>query len=911
MSDPLLTTKISLPRLRQSLVPRQSLLRRLSRGVQEGRLLTLVSAPAGYGKTTSIRMWVEEAGCPVAWLILEQSDNDLKQFLTYLLAALGRVDVDLGQAALEVVESAREIDPHVVLKLLINDLVRLEGQVILVLEEYHLIENQEIDHFIEAILNQAVATLHLVIATREDPNLPLTRLRVRNQLTEVRAADLSFSPAEAAAFFADVMGVDLSARETTILTKRTEGWAAGLQLAALSLREHRDPARFVEAFHGTHRHVLDYLIEEVLNSQTEETRAFLRRTSILDQLSAALCEAVTGQKESAEILHDLETNNLFLVSLDEERIWYRYHALFAELLQNQLLQVEPALVDALHERAAGWYEANGFVQKAVEQAFQISHDDTAANLIERHTLPLLYQGEVARVLEWFDRLSEPLMQFSPMMCINKAWSLALMERQARAEEVQQVLLAADEALNRTNADTSLRNLVAGQAASIQAFLIQTSALASGQPEKLIEMSQEAQRLLPEDEKAIRGVNALNIGYAYMALADLPSAERFAKLAFEDSMAGGNLYAALYGPITLITIAKISGRLKDALQLCETNIGQFNRVLAGQNFPPIGALYILKGEILLEENHLAEADAALTQGLSLVRWAGEFEAHLKGYSSLARLRSVQGDGAGMMESLKLLAETRPECVPYAQALFHRLSLGDRSADQASLEEAWRWAKQTTVRFDDPPAITGIDPVSVINFRTVVSAAHVHARLTTHGLQAYPLAGIHAYFARQEKFAETNELFGWLIEMWILRALMYQVEGKAEDARRLLQSALAAAAPRGYFRIFLDEGWLMRPLLASVGRLLKDAELAAYVKRLLDAMPEKSAGIQTAPAGVEKLSEREIEVLRLLAAGQSYKEVGQSLFLSLNTVQFHVKSIYGKLAVNKRMQAIEKARQMRLI
>jgi len=911
MSDPLLTTKISLPRLRQSLVPRQSLLRRLSRGVQEGRLLTLVSAPAGYGKTTSIRMWVEEAGCPVAWVILEQSDNDLKQFLTYLLAALGRVDEDLGQAALEVVESAREIDPHVVLKLLINDLVRLEGQVILVLEEYHLIENQEIDHFIEAILNQAVAKLHLVIATREDPNLPLTRLRVRNQLTEVRAADLSFSPAEAAAFFADVMGVDLPARETRILTNRTEGWAAGLQLAALSLRKHRDPVRFVEAFHGTHRHVLDYLIEEVLNRLSEETRAFLRRTSILDQLSPALCEAVTGQTKSAKILHDLETNNLFLVSLDEERTWYRYHALFAELLRNQLVQVEAPLVDTLHQRAADWYEANGFILKAVEQAFQIADSDAVARLIERHTLPMLYQGEVAVVLGWFDRLSDPRTQFSPMMCISRAWALALMQRQARTDEVQQALQAADQALNRTNADESLRNLVAGQTASIQAFLLQMSALTSGQPERLIELSQKAQRLLPADEKAIRSVNELNIGYGYMALADLPAAERAFKLGFEEGMAGGNLYAALYGPISLVAIATTEGRLKDALQLCETNIDLFNRLLVGQNFPPLGALYVLKGEILLAENRLEEAEAALTQGLSLVRWAGEFEAHLKGYSALACLRAVQGDRAGMMECLQLLAETRPECVPYAQVLGYRLSLRARAATEASLEEARRWAASAAATFEGLPELTGVDPVSDIHFRTALSAAHVWARLAAHDAQAAPLRDVDAYFARQEAFAEAHGLFGWLIEMRILRALVCQVEGRTDDARRMIQSALEAAAPRGYFRVFLDEGWLMRPLLASVGPHLRNAQLAAYVRRLLDAMPEEPVSVQTVQTGPEKLSERELEVLRLLAAGQSYKEVGQSLFLSLNTVQFHVKSIYGKLAVNKRMQAIEKARQMRLI
>jgi LuxR family maltose regulon positive regulatory protein len=277
-------------------------------------------------------MWVEEAGYPVAWVTLENSDNNLKQFLTYILTALGQAGDDLGQAALEVVENTQKINLQHIFGLLINDLYVLDQPIVLVLEEYHLIENEEIDQVIELMLNQAIANLHLVIATREDPNLPLTRLRVRNQLTEIRAMDLSFSLEEAGEFFSNVMGVDLSNEETEILKNRTEGWVAGLQLAALSLRESEDRTKFVEAFRGTHRHVLDYLIEEVLNSQPEEVREFLQRTSILDQLSASLCEAVTGQEASRENLHYLENNNLFLVSLDEERTWYRYHALFSELL---------------------------------------------------------------------------------------------------------------------------------------------------------------------------------------------------------------------------------------------------------------------------------------------------------------------------------------------------------------------------------------------------------------------------------------------------------------------------------------------------------------------------------------------------------------------------------------------------
>ena len=910
MPDILLMTKVSLPLLRHVFVSREKILREISEGVQDGHLLTLVSAPAGYGKTTTVRMWAEETQRSVTWFSLEKSDNDFKQFLKYFLTALQQADDDLGQEALEAL-AAEDLDIQRAFGLLVNDIYGLVQPIILVLEDYHLIENKKIDQFVELILNHVLANLHLIITTREDPDLPLTRLRVRNQLTEIRAADLSFSLEEAGEFFSNVMGVTLSRNEMEILEQRTEGWAAGLQLAALSLKESADKAKFMEAFRGTHRHVLDYLIEEVLKSQPEDIKEFLRQTSILDQLSPSLCEAVTGQKASREYLQRLEHNNLFLISLDEERTWYRYHALFAELLKNQLLQTERERVDVLHERAADWYEKNNLIQKAVEHAFQIPDSQKVSDLIEKYTLPMIYHGEVLNVVGWFDRLPEFPTQYSPLMYICKAWSLALMHRQRRTEDVQQALRAAEEALNRTNADDALRNLIAGHIASIQAFLIQAPTSGVEEPQKLIEIAQKAQQLLPQDEKAIRSVNALNIGHGFAALADLPAAERAYNQAIEDGMAGGNFYVAIYGPINLILIAMLKGQLKNALQSCETNIDRFNQLLAGQNFPPIGALYILKGCILLEENLLSEAEQLLTQGLSLIRWTGEFRTHMKGYSALVRLRSLQGDRAGMLESIKNLEGIQPKDALFAQAIRHHFSEREWDEDQTSHEEVHLRAMQAISQFNALPDITGIDFISRIRFQTYLNEAHNLTRFVARNPQAYSLLDIHNYLARQEKFAHTHEIFDWLIEIWILRALMYHVAEREEEARRMIQAALSASLQRGYFCVFLDERDLMRPLLEAVGSRLKDKELSAFVKRLLEAMPGESAKAKMdAPSG-ETLSERELEVLKLLTAGESYKEIGQKLFLSLNTVQFHVKGIYRKLLVNKRVQAIEKAREMKLI
>lgn len=910
MPDPLLVTKVSMPILRQSLVPRKRVLKQFREGIQDRHLLILVSAPAGYGKTTAVRMWVEETHHPVAWVTLDKSDNDPKQFLQYTLTALQQVDEYLGQAALEIVEYYQEIDLQQTLGLLINDLYDLEQPTVLVLEDFHLIENQKIDHAIDLILNQSIPNLHLVITTREDPNLPLPRLRVRNQLTEIRAVDLSFSLEEADAFLTNVMGLKLSIEDIKILKNRTEGWAAGLQLAGLSLKGSRDPADLVMAFRGTQRHVLNYLIDEVLNGQPKDVREFLQRTSILDQLSPSLCEAVTGKEDSRRYLHYLEENNLFLVSLDNERIWYRYHALFGELLKNQLLQTAPERVDELHERAADWYEKNGSIQNAVEHAFQVSTSSKVSELIENHALQLIYQGEVSIVLGWFERLAEPVIRLSPMLCICKAWSLALMQRQtSRTEEVEQVLRAAEEALDLVDANENLRNRITGYAASIQAFTIGSPDFLRKEPEKLIEISQQAQKLLPQTEKAIRSVNAMIIGNGYSVLADLPAAERAFKQTFEDGASGGNYYAAIYGPINLILIALIKGQLKDALKLCETNIEQFNRFLTGQRFPPIGALHILRGCILLEENRIAEAEQDLMQGLSLVRWTGEFRTHIKGYSALARLRSIQGDPKAMQESIKSLEETRPEAAMLAQALRHRFALQDKT-DNISFEKAHLWMTEALPKFRNLPVINGVDPLSEIDFRTYLSAAFVLARLAEQNPKVYSLLEVHNYLSRQEKFAEAHDLVGWLIEIWIVRALLYQAAGKSDETHRLIIAALSKSAQRGYFRIFLDEGEFVGPLLKSVEPYLNNADLSAFTGRLLDAMPGGSFKGDS-PADKDGLSDRELEVLHLLAAGLTYKEIGQSLFLSLNTVQFHIKSIYRKLLVHRRVQAIEKAREMELI
>jgi LuxR family maltose regulon positive regulatory protein len=907
----LLTSKLYIPPLRSNLVPRPRLLQLLNEGLSTRHKLTLVSAPAGFGKTTLILAWLKEIDHPAAWLSLDEADNDLLRFLTYLAAALQMVDEGIGAPLLSAIQSPQLPAIEKVLIALLNEIALGKDLLILVLDDYHLLSEAAILEVMEFLLHHQIPQLHLVLTTREDPALPLARLRAQDQITEIRARDLRFTQEETDAFLRGVMGLELSQQDVTKLENRTEGWAVGLQLAGLSMQKQADLKSFIADFSGSNRYILDYLTDEVLQQQTEDVRSFLLQTAILGRLSGPLCDALTERVDSDRLLAHLEAANLFVIPLDEERHWYRYHHLFSDLLHNQLARSQPEWIPELHRRASHWFEENEDIQAAVDHALQASDLTRVARLIEQHAIPKLYQGEVAVVVSWFDRLPEGTMESAPMLCISKAWALAVMQRGTRKGEVERALNAADHALDRVNAGKALRDLVAGHAASIQAFLLQTTALMGDEPERLIALSQEAQRLLPEDEKGIRSVNAMNIGYGYLALADLEAARIAFTQTLDDGLAGGNLYAAIYGPINIILSVLLVGHLREALQLCDTNIERFNQILAGQNFPPIGALYILRGCILLEFNQQAEAERALAEGLDLIRWTGEYEAHKKGYTASARLRAIQGDRPAVLEAVKILEEAWPEGALYVQSLRHCLLIRHWPNDPGVQQDAQIWLNQSGIEFDQLAVIDNVDPISESHFESYLYAAHVLAGLAKGKPGAYPLEGVHTYLKRQQDFSVSHGFINWVVEIAIARALLYQAEENKDEAFETLEEALRAAAPTGLLRVFVDESESLQDLLGELQHRLAEQSLIAYANRLLEAMSSRPAKPEIVDRQELLLSERELEVLRYLANGLTYEEIGQQLFLSLNTVQFHVKNIYRKLLVNKRTQAIEKAREMNLI
>ena len=825
----ILRTKLFIPGTRANLVPRPRLVERLNTGLD--KKLTLISAPAGFGKTTLLSEWIPICPRPVTWLFLDEGDNDPTQFWAYFIASLQGLHPDLGASAFALIQSPQVPPIKSILTELINDLIAFSDPFASVLDDYHFIDSQPIHEALIFLIDHLPANMNLVITTREDPALPLARLRALDHLTEIRALDLRFTQEETDAFLRNVMGLELSRQDVAALEDRTEGWAVGLQLAGLSMQRQADKKAFIADFSGSHRHILDYLTDEVLQQQPEEVRTFLLQTAILDRLSGPLCDALTGRIDGDKRLAHLEAANLFVVPLDEDRRWYRYHHLFADLLHSQLACSQPDLIPELHRRASRWYEGNGNIQAAIDHALQDTDLTQAAYLIEQHTLPKLYQGEVARVVSWFDRLPEAILESAPMLCICKAWGFVLMRRGARMEEAEQALHAADLALDRVNANEALRDLVAGHAASIRAFLLRRPALMSRKPGRLIALSKEALRLLPGEEKAIRSTAALNIGYGYLALGDLEVASLAFIQTLEEGLDGGNYYAAIYGPINLAVIEILQGHLKEALQLCETSIDRFNQVLAGQYFPPIGALYILKGSILLEYDCLGDAEQALTEGLDLVRWTGESVAPKKGYTALARLRAIQGDWPAMLETVKNLEETWPEGALYAQALRHRLSLRIRPDDLVVQKDAQTWLEQCGIEFEGLAAIDSVDPVNTTFFESYLNAAHVLARLAKRKAEGYQLEGVHDYLERQQDFAASHGFASWVVEIAIARTLLYQSAGKKIEALETLEGALSAAAPTGLFRIFLDEGKPLQTLLEELTPHLTDEALIAYANRLL--------------------------------------------------------------------------------
>ena len=904
---PILATKLYTPPLRPDAIPRPRLIQRLDRGLH-GKL-TLVSAAAGFGKTTLVSAWIADCGRPAAWLSLDEADSDPVRFLRYVVAALGTVAPELGESALAALNSPQPPGPETVLTGLLNEIAALPTPFLLVLDDYHVLDAPPVDQALAFLLDHQPPQMHLVITTREDPPLPLARLRARGQMTELRAADLRFTPDEAAGFLTQGMGLALSAAEVEALEARTEGWIAGLQMAALSLQGRTDTAAFVDAFTGSHRFVLDYLVEEVLQRQPPAVRTFLLQTAILDRLSGPLCQAVTGQAQSGAMLATLERANLFVVPLDDRRNWYRYHHLFVEMLlvRSATEQTEPLAV--LHRRASRWYAHNGLTAEAIHHALAGEDFDVAAGLIERVWPEMDSFFRTDAWLKWADALPDATVSARPVLIVSYAWALLnngdLVGAETRLREAEALLApeTGQPAPDTLGLDSEQFANLLGSVATAWAYTAQSRGDIPGS----ITHAQRALDLLDDDDHVRRGPAASLLGLAQWAIGDLEAAHGSLAAAMNGFRAAGRLAFAISGTYGLADMRVAQGRLGAAIRVYEQAL-ELATAQDGLLLPGTTDLYLGLAELHRERGDPAAAASFMAKNDEL----GE-EAALQDWPyRMRRVKAQFAVDAGDFDSaLALLDEAEqlyfPTPVPNVRSVAGmkaRVWLA-----QGRVAEAKAWASAQGISVDG--TLTFLNEFEHITLARILMAdGETDVALTL--------------LDRLNRGAASGGRLYSVMEILILTALAHHRQGELSTALEALSQALALAEPEGFVRIFVDEGPNMADLL---GKAAAQRVEPAYVARLLAAFDgAASTGERaqhhpqppvdaSAPAPVtpllDPLSEREMEVLHLLTTELSGPQIADHLVVSLNTLRTHTKNIYSKLGVGSRRAAVRRAQELGLL
>ncbi len=915
MPTPLLTTKLYIPPVRPVMAPRPRLIEQLNAGLGSGRKLTLISAPAGFGKTTLLSEWVascdrSEPEVRFVWISLDRGDNDLARFGAYFIAALQCIQTGIGEAALAMLRSPKPPPAEAFLTSLINEIAATGmGSFVLVLDDYHMIKAHPIHNTLTFLLDHLPPQMHLVVATRADPPLPIARLRGRGQLTELRLTDLRFTLDEATEFLNQVTGLDLATDDVATLTSRTEGWIAGLQMASLAMQAHismqgqEDSTSFIEAFRGSNRYILDYLVEEVLQRQSDSIQTFLLQTSILERLTGPLCDAIIdspplvgkgpGEGSSQATLEILERANLFIVPLDSERRWYRYHRLFADLLRQRLLQVQPSRVSILHHRASEWHEQNGFTGAAIEHALSAKDLERAARLIEQAAEAALMRSEVATLLRWVDALPDDLVRVRPSLCLFHAWALLLgghpMDKiKARLQSV--------------DGDADL----AGKAAPLRAFV----AIFQGQLPRAVELSREALEQLGEDDLFLRSIATWMLAISDMMDGDLVGGIQTLGEIARINQEAGNVMIAVMTTCTLAELHMTRGQLGKAKATYHQAL-ELATDTQRQRLPIAGMALIGLGELEREWNDLEAAEQYLIEGIAQIEQWGEIGA-MDGYIFLAHVKQAQGDITGAADAIQKAQQLAVKFdATEMDDVFAGAHQAHLSAMQGDLEPARRWIEERKLTPDAALAeleerISGGLSSYSRRWRTVEYL--ILARLLIAQDQHDKALAILELLI---EIAERYGLNGRMIKYQIFKALTCQAQGDLAQALAALEHALALAEPEGYVRIFVDEGEPMATLLRQAAGRGIAVEYVGQLLAILETKDERRMTELSPSSLVEPLSERELEVLRLLTTHLSSTEMAEELYISVHTVRYHIKSIYGKLGVHRRADAVGRARELELL
>jgi ATP/maltotriose-dependent transcriptional regulator MalT len=906
--DPLLLSKLSVPAPRRTLVRRTSLSGRIEDGLE--RKLTVISAPAGFGKSALLSTWAAASASGshlVAWLSLDFRDDDPARFWRYFVTALSRLEPGCGETALALLDSPQPPPVVTTLTTLLNDLDALAAEATLVLDDYHLIASKDIHEALAFLLENLPPRVHLIIATRADPPLPLSRLRERGELTELRAHDLRFESEDAMTYFNQMMGLDLSERQVSELVARTEGWVGGLQMAALAIRDHPDIPHFIDAFSGSNRYVMDYLAEEVLARQPEAERIFLLHTSILDRMCAPLCEAVTNNRDSQEILERVEHANLFLDPLDDVRGWYRYHQLFADVLNQRLRHERPDLVSGLHHKASAWFEGQGLMLDSIPHALAGNDLVRAVRLIESAGMAVVLNHQIQTLLAWIDRLPEALVDERPMLHTLRALALALSNRPEAAEASLQTA----ERCLRSEPQSEEARAVLGRVAVIRAAI----ARFCGDVGRTVSLSHQALQLLPETDASSRerASAKANIGLSYQVTGEVNAAdERPLEEAVAAFSAAGALTPLLNSINHLGQFQTMQGRLRAAAATYQRAsaavTGPGGRRGAGET----AGYHVGLGLIHLHWNDLDPAERHLMRAVDLIAGAFTVEADVvtDSYVYLARLQQARGQMAEARATLNEFARLA------RQRNFFSLLLDRGEAEQArlalrqlNLPAAIRWA-ETWGRSAETSDYRCEDQHLTLA-RVLLARGRVLAE-DSYTNDALNL--LNRLLAAAQRGGRLNSV----IEILTLRALAQHAQHEP-DAVNTLEWALRLAEPEGYVRGFVEEGTPTAALLAELLKSLRrkaqapqDDSMPSYVRRLLVAF-ETPVGraLDGRQPLVDPLTARETEVLELIAIGLSNREIAARLFVTTSTVKSYTNSIFRRLGVASRTEAVAEARARQLL
>jgi len=879
------------------------LIEQLNDGIS--KRLVLISAPAGFGKSTLLSSWAAQSksSTRVAWLSLDERDNDLARFISYFIAALQVIEADIGAGIQTALQGHSELNPEIILTNLLNEIAKLPEDVILILDDYHVIESHSIDQSITFLLDNLPSQFHLVISSRIDPTLPIPRFLARGQMIEIRADDLRFSSGEAADFLNQVMGFELTYADLAALEERTEGWIAGLQLAGLSMRAQEDIHKFVRSFTGSNRYILDYLGEEVLAHQSPAIQEFLLQTSILNRLCAALCnellfgETLPPDFASQDILEYLEANNLFIVPLDDERHWYRYHHLFTELLQHQLKRQLPKRVADLHTKASKWHEINGFPDEAIFHAFNAGNVAKAAELIEANSIATTIAGEVYTVNNWLDRLPEDMIRSKPGLCLAQGWQSYINGQTDKAILWLDILEAnlgfpAGKRLDEVDV-TGLPNQEIWEAlATIRSTIFAWQ----GKAQLSIEFSQWALEKIKTGNLNYRCILEWNLAFSSRLVGDLIVSEKAYLRAIQLGQDIKNTVTVLNATVGLAQLYRVLGQLqkseKTFLKVFE--LGDKYRMPYSV---ALGSAHIGLANVLCQMNRLDSAVDHFHQGFEIAEKWGVLDL-VKAYICHYRIQLAQGDLQSAMEALEKAISLAKELDQdfrggVARALRTRLWLLQGEFDNAN-----HWFQH---EFEYDP----LDPSELNEIRGITQARVL--------LALGNITGCLDLLEMVLMNAENTHRLGHAIEIRIIKALALEKNQDSNLALIELEQALGLAEPHGFMRIFLDEGPEMEALITKVLHTLafvaERRVSTAYLHNLLSAFGV-STPIQDQTL-VEEISPRELEILQLIAIGLSNREISERLFLAINTIKGYNRTIFSKLGVQNRTEAANRARELGIV